>query len=192
MLFEILSLCHDVMWCHKILLWHQWWYISLWCSVTSCHYVMMSCDVIRTSSWHHQHQHDIIKWHISWLWSQIICFILPEFISCWKSLRLTASSTGHLCNGDSFSRCPFAYKLHLFGQFCASLRVNKISRKVFPLLDAVSLQRKIGLNWLMERSLGEGSSRDNLSTKSIKKTLTTYYVCPHCCVVAELLHVNNF
>ena len=30
-------------------------------------------------------------------------------------------------------------KLHLFGRFCASLKVKKIGRKVFPLLDAVSL-----------------------------------------------------
>ncbi len=34
----------------------------------------------------------------------------------------------------------FACKLHLFGQFCVSLRVNKIGRNVLPLLDAVSLR----------------------------------------------------
>ncbi len=33
---------------------------------------------------------------------------------------------------------PFAYKLHLFGRFCASPRVNKIRRNVFSLLDAVN------------------------------------------------------
>ncbi len=36
---------------------------------------------------------------------------------------------------------PLAYKLHLFGQFGASLRANKIGRKVFPLLNAVSLKQ---------------------------------------------------
>ena len=36
---------------------------------------------------------------------------------------------------------PFSYKLHWFGQFCASQTVKKIAWNVFALLDVVSLSK---------------------------------------------------
>ncbi len=78
----------------------------------------------------------------------------PKMAKNKQALWLTASSTGHLCNEDVFSRfietnCvrwiqvhfSFEYKLQWFGWFCASQIVTKIGGNVFLVLDAVSLCR---------------------------------------------------